>query len=338
MLSKNRLKYLFIGLGSIGQRHLKNLRKLTDDTIIAYRTTTENIEELNKKYNISSYSDLDRAFDEKPDVVFITNPTRLHMPTALRAAEHNCHLFIEKPISHDLGQIDTLFTIMEKNNKICFTAFNYRFHPNLIKIKELLNQNKIGKVLFARIQVGQYLPDWHPDEDYRIGYSAIEDLGGGVVLTLIHEIDYAYWLFGEIESVIASIEKLSSLEIDVEDMASIILKTKNNVIIELHLDYIQKPATRTCEIVGERGKIVWDYFKNEVKLFQNKENKWTIFKEDSFERNDMYIYELHHFLQCINNKEKQKITNKEVKEVMKIVEVIKQSSKQDKKIYVSGIN
>jgi len=332
------MKYLFVGLGSIGQRHLKNLRNITDDSIFAFRTNTENVEELNKKYNIYSYTDLDEAFSEKPDVVFITNPTILHMPIALKAAELNCHLFIEKPISHNLEQIDSLFKIMKKNNKVCFTAFNFRFHPNLIKIKELLNQNKIGKIFFSLIQAGQYLPDWHPDEDYRKGYSARKDLGGGVVLTLIHEIDYIYWLFGEVESVFASLEKLSLLDIDVEDAASIILKTKDNVIIELHLDYIQRPPSRNCEIVGESGKIVWDYYDNEVKLFENKTDNWTIFKEDKFKRNDMYVEELNHFLNCINNKEKQKISNKEVKEVMKIIEAIKQSSKQEKKILIKNIN
>lgn len=332
------MKYLFVGLGSIGQRHLKNLRNITDETILAYRTNTKNVEGLNNEYNIKSYLDLDDAFNQKPDVVFISNPTSLHMPIALKAAEHNCHLFIEKPISHNLDQIDLLFKKMKENNKVCFVAYNFRFHPNLIKIKEILNQNKIGKIFFSRVQAGQYLPDWHPYEDYKKGYSARKDLGGGVVLTLIHEIDYIYWLFGEVKSVFASLEKLSSLEIDVEDTASIILKTKNNVTIELHLDYIQKPAVRNCEIVGEKGKILWDYFNNEVRLYQNKTDNWTSYKEDNFNRNDMYVGELSHFLHCINNKESQQISHKDVKDVMKIIKAIQQSSKKENKIFMRDVN
>ena len=331
------MKYLFIGLGSIGQRHLKNLRDTTKEPIIAYRTNTKNIEELNKKYNIESYTDLNEAFEEKPDVVFITNPTSLHIPVALKAAKNNCHIFIEKPISHDLAQVDKLFSITEKNNKICFVGLNYRFHPNLIKIKQLLDENKIGKVLFVRIQAGQYLPDWHPGEDYKKGCSARKDLGGGIILTLIHEIDYAYWLFGEIDSVLAQTEKLSSLKIDVEDVAAMILKTKNNAIIELHLDYLQKPAARTMEIIGEKGTINWDYFKNDVKLFLNKENRWITYEEKSFGRNDMYLDELKHFLKCINGEEKQKIANKDVEDVMNIVKAIKQSSREERKIYIMDV-
>lgn len=327
------MKYLFVGLGSVGQRHLKNLRNITDDPILAYRTTTKNFEELNNKYNLTSYTDLKKAFEQKPDVVFITNPTSLHMPIALQAAKHNCHLFIEKPIFHSLQNIEKLFSLMEKNNKICFVAFNYRFHPNLIKIKELLNKKQIGRILFARIQAGQYLPDWHPDEDYRKGYSAKRELGGGVVLTLIHEIDYVYWLFGEINSLFAFTDKISSLEIDVEDIAEILLKTKNNTLLEIHLDYLQRPATRTCDIIGEKGRITWDYFKNEVQLFPYKENKWTIYKEKLFERNDMYVNELRHFLNCVQFKEKLRINKKDVIDVMRIVDAIKKSSKLGKKIY-----
>ena len=331
-MHNEEMKILFVGLGSIGQRHLQNLRNITKDSVIAYRSCADDINELDKKYNIQSFTDIDKAFQEKPDVVFITNPTSLHMPIALKAAENNCHIFVEKPISHNLNQTDELFSTMEKNKKICFVGLNYRFHPNLIKIKELLDKNTIGKVLFARIQSGQYLPDWHPEEDYRKGCSAKKDLGGGAVLTLIHEIDYAYWLFGKIESVMAFTEKLSSLEIDVEDTAAMILKTKNNAIIELHIDYLQRPASRTTEIVGEKGTIYWDYFKNEVKLFQNKENKWTTFKEKSFERNKMYADELKHFLRCINNEEEPKITNNDVKEVMKIAEAVKKSAEEGKRI------
>jgi len=332
-----KMKYLFVGLGSIGQRHLQNLRAITKDCVIAYRPNAKNIDELNKKYGIKTYTDIKKAFQEEPDVVFITNPTSLHMPIAFKAAEKKCHIFVEKPISHNLNQIDELFSVMKKNNKICFVGFNYRFHPNLIKIKQLLDENKIGKILFARIQAGQYLPDWHPEEDYRQGCSARKDLGGGVVLTLIHEIDYAYWLFGKIESVMASIEKLSSLEIDVEDTASMILKTKNDAIIELHIDYLQRPATRTTEIIGEKGTISWDYFKNEVRLLLNRESKWITYKEKSFERNDMYADELKNFLKCIKNSEQPKITNDDVKDVMRIIEAIKKSSQTGKRINLMGI-
>jgi len=326
------MKYLFIGLGSIGKRHLENLRELTNDEIIAYRSSKKN-DGLGDKYGIKEYYDFDETLKQNPDVVFITNPTKFHMRFALKIAKNNCHLFIEKPISHNLEKIDELLDIMNKNKKICYVGFNFRFHPNLIKINELIKSDKIGKVLFARMQVGQYLPDWHPDEDYRKSYSARKDLGGGVVLTLIHELDCAHWLFGEIKSVIAYVGKLSSLDIDVEDTASIIMKTKNGAFLEIHLDYIQKPLTRTCEIVGEKGKIEWNYTKNTVRLYLNKEKKLILYKEKKFRRADMFKKELKHFLNIIKKGNKNNKSN-DIKHVMKIVEAIKKSSKKKKSIEI----
>ena len=130
-------------------------------------------------------------------------------------------------------------------------------------------------------------------------------------------------------------EKISPLEIDVEDIASIIMKTKDNTIIELHMDYIQKPPTRVLELVGQKGKIIWDYFANEIKIFENKNNKWTTIKEKDFQRNHMYAEEMKHFLKCINGKEKPKITYKDVTDVMNVVKAIKKSAKDGKKIYLS---
>jgi len=328
------MKYMFVGLGSIGQRHLKNLRKITDDPVIAYRTNKSNIEEIDEKFNVKSFTDLKEALDEKPDVVFITNPTNLHIPVALKAADISSHLFIEKPISNNSEKIDELYKKMEKNKKNCFVGLNYRFHPSLIKIKNMLDEKDIGKILFARIQVGQYLPDWHPDNDYRLEYSARKDMGGGVVLTLIHEIDYAYWLFGEVKSVFAFTDKISNLEIDVEDVASIIMKTKDNILVELHMDYLQKPPSRSLEIIGTKGKITWDYFKGEIKIYDNKKDIWTTIKEEGFNRNQMYEDEIKHFLNCIKEKEKPRITYKDISDVMKIVDAVKKSASNGFKIEI----
>ena len=336
--SYQQITYLFVGLGSIGQRHLKNLRSMTNARILAYRSSKRSNKSIEDKYNIDSFSNLETALAKYPDVVFITNPTSLHIPTALKAAKNKCHLFIEKPISHNTDNIDKLFSICKHNNKVCYVGYNYRFHPNLLKIKQFIDEKIIGKIYFARIQVGQYLPDWHPNKDYRKEYSAIEELGGGVVLTLTHEVDYIHWLFGEIDSLISFTKKVSQLEINVEDIAAIILETKDNIVIELHMDYLQRPSSRTCEIVGENGKILWDYFKNEIKLFVGKENKWYVFREDNFQRNDMYKNELIHFHACIDDKEQPVVSVDQVKAVMDIVKAIKLSSLKGKKIFIESVS
>lgn len=320
------MKYLFVGLGSIGQRHLKNLRETTSERILAYKTNPKKNQAFAIKYNVEVFSDFNKALAEKPDIVFITNPTSLHLPFALKAAKQGCHLFIEKPISRDLKDVDKLFKIVSRKKTVCQVAFQLRFHPNLLLIKKLIEDKRIGKILFSRIEAGQYLPDWHPGEDYQTGYAARKNLGGGVILTLIHELDYVYWLFGEIESISAYVDKISSLKIDVEDMAAIIARTKAGVILEIHLDYIQRPMSRSCRIVGDRGKIEWDYIKNEVKLFIGKNNKPKVFKAKNFEKNKMYQDELYHFLRCVARREEPSPKVKEVKAVMEFVAAIKKSA------------
>src|SRR3989339_1879660 len=146
------MKYLFVGLGSIGQRHLKNLRKITNGQILAYSANPKKNKNFADEYGVEIINDFSQALAEKPEIVFITNPTSLHLPFALRAAKQGCHLFIEKPISHNLKNVDKLFKIASQKKIICQVAFQLRFHPNLLLIKELIKNRKIGKVLFARIE------------------------------------------------------------------------------------------------------------------------------------------------------------------------------------------
>lgn len=331
-------RYLFVGLGSIGMRHLENLRQITNDPILAYRSSKKSVP-ISKLYKVQSFFNYDLALKQKPDVVFITNPTSLHLPHAIKAAETACHIFIEKPISNNLNFVNKLYSISNKHNRLCYVGFNFRFHPTLIQIKKLLNAGKIGNVLFARIQVGQYLPTWHPEEDYRKSYSSQKKLGGGVLLTLIHEIDYAYWLFGNFKWVIATCEKLSSLDIDVEDTVAIIAKTSNGTLVELHMDYLQTPPERNCEIIGTKGKIIWNYFDNSLKIYQDKLEKPEIYRKNSFERNQMFVAQLKHFIKQVESAKttKKHLLNdqqKSVVDVMKIIQAIKKSSKIGKKIYL----
>lgn len=314
------IKYLFIGLGSIGLRHLQNLRSLTDDPIYALRTKVD--KNVDKKYNIQSITSVRRAIEIKPDVVFITNPTSKHLSFAMMFCVS--HLFIEKPLSINSNGIKELINHMGQNDKVCFVGYNYRFHPQLMQIKKLLDEHKIGKILYANLQSGQYLPDWHPEEDYRKNFAAQKDLGGGALLTMSHDIDYAYWLFGPQEVVYSNLEKKSDLDINVEDTVNIITETKNGSIIMIHMDYIQQPASRTLEIVGEKGRITWNYYKNELVIYTNK--MMESFEAAYFDRNDMFIDELKHFLNCVKGKEKPKITHEDIKVIMEIIDNVKKEN------------
>ena len=203
------MKILFCGLGSIGQRHVRNLRKLLGDEvgILAYRTrkqspvlnqdmTVQAGADIEQIYGIRSFANLDDALAERPDAVFVTNPNLLHLQVALAAARAGCHLFIEKPLSHSLDGIDELIEIVQRKKLVAFVAYQFRFHPGLRLMKTFIEEGRLGRLSAAHIVNGEYLPDWHPYEDYRQSHAARREQGGGCLSIQTHELDYAPWLFG----------------------------------------------------------------------------------------------------------------------------------------------
>ena len=277
-------------MGSIGKRHLKNLRKFPIEIITFSK----------HKNSKNKFNSFESCLKDKLDFGLVTNITNMHVSTSIKLAKSNLHIFIEKPLSNSLSNLKNLEMLVNKKNLITQIGCNLRFHPCLIKIKNLLLDEILGKVIFVQAEHGSYFPDWHTYEDYTKSYAGRKELGGGVVLTSIHEIDYLYWLFGDIVEVSSQSGKFSDLKINAEDYSATILKFKNGIVGELHLDYFQRPYSRKCKIVGTKGMLIWDYEKNSIKLFDNKQNKWKIImKLNKFNINSTYVDEMTHFISCI---------------------------------------
>ena len=305
------MKILMVGLGAIGQRHLRNLRELmgVEIEILAYRfrnkskILTDNLKiednsNLEDKYNIITYTDLDHALAQKPDAVFVCNPSSLHIPTALKAAKAGCHLFIEKPISNNLDHVDELINLVESQNTTAVVGYQMRFNPCLQRLHSILQEQMIGRVLSVRAEVGEYLPGWHTYEDYRHSYASKQDLGGGTLLSQIHELDYLYWLFGLPRRVYALGGHLSSLELDVEDTAEILMDYEmdgRSVPVSLHQDYLQRPSRRTCDIIGDHGKILVNLAALSVDVFDGEGEQVEASSYAGFQRNQMFMDELKYF-------------------------------------------
>lgn len=310
------MKILMIGLGGIGQRHLRNLRALLGDTleVLAYRVRrhstvlTDKLQiepgsSLEEKYGVTVFDNLDAALAQKSDAAFVCNPSSLHVTAALAAVRAGCHSFIEKPLSHNLDQVDELIEVLERTGRVGFVAYQLRFHPCLQRVRQLLDGQAIGRTIAVRAEVGEYLPDWHKYEDYREMYAARRDLGGGVVLSQIHELDYLYWFFGFPKKVFAVGGHLSRLEVDVEDVASILMDCAG-IPVHLHQDYVQRPPSRTLEIIGDAGKILVDFRVPSVQVFDEHGEQTALEVFADFERNQLFLDELTHFLACIDGKEK----------------------------------
>ena len=293
------MKFLIAGFGSIGRRHFRNLLALGERDIVVYRTgnSTLPVEELN---GFSVETELEAALAHRPDGVVIANPTALHLPTAIPAAQGGASILMEKPVSSSLDGLNALGAALEQGGGKLLMGYQFRFHPGLQKIADLLSEGAIGRPLSARAHWGEYLPNWHPWEDYRKSYSARSDLGGGVVLTLCHPLDYLRWLLGEVEGVWSIIGKISDLEIQVEDVAEIGLTFASGAIASVHLNYYQRPATHTLEIAGTEGTIRWDNADGAVRLYRASKEMWEHFPAPaSFERNDLFLAELRNFIACI---------------------------------------
>jgi len=294
------MKFLIIGFGSIGKRHFQNLKNIPGIDVIIYRTYKK--EKIPPNIEPWIFTDIEEAFAQKPDTVIISNPTHLHMQYALLAAEHKCHIFIEKPLSHNMMNVKKLIKLVKENDLITMMGCNMRFHPSLMFVKNLIDQNVIGNIISARAEVGQYLPDWHTDEDYRKNHSAKQFMGGGVILDLIHELDYVTWLLGDVKEVVAFSNKSSDLDITTEDIAEILLRFKNNSIASVHLDYIQKIPVRICKIIGNDGIIELDLITGLIML--NGVQMCVTSKD--FNTSLTYMYEMKHFINCIKNNEQTK--------------------------------
>jgi len=289
---------LICGVGSIGERHLNNLLLLGYKNIILYRQRNKPLRTINRKFPV--FLNLDIALKENPKISFITNPTSLHVETAIKCARAGSHIFIEKPLSHNKDDIYKLNKIIKNKNLKVMIGYMMRFHPCIRKIKEIIDKKITGNILSTISIWGEYLPDWHPWEDYKNSYAAKKDLGGGPALTLSHDLDLLVYLLGKPDRLKAFAIYNSSLNIDTEHSIDIILKYKNGIVSSIHLDYIQKPPCREYFFIGDKGKIKFDYFKNKVEIYTDSSKEVFTAPED-FKRNDMFLEEIKYFLNCIEN-------------------------------------
>jgi len=323
------MKILVIGCGSIGERHIRNLRGLSAGEIIACDTDRKRLSAIGKKYKIQTYADLGRALSKNVDAALVCTPTNTHIPIARKVIDSGAHVFIEKPLSHNLKGVDDLIDRARKKNLAIFVGYNLRFHPGLVLVKRLLEKGEIGKVLSARAEFGQYLPDWRPLQDYRRSYTARKMLGGGIILDSSHELGYMRWLLGEVKEVSCFAGKLSRLVTDVEDTARVLLKFRSGSIASVSLDFIRRDYSRNCELICEEGSIIWDYPGALVKIYSAKNKKWRVIKVGS-DPNEMYVREMRHFIRCVQGKESPLSDGKEGKKTLEIALAAKKSAETGK--------
>lgn len=261
------MKALFIGLGSIGIRHLKNLKRIQDAEIIAYNSGCKHkSSDIRDMFNVLSFESMAEAIGSKPDFAIISNPTNLHVKTAFQLADSGIPFLIEKPVSDSQAKLDRLSQLVKEKKLPVMVGFQLRCHPGYKQLRKIVQAGEIGRPLSLQGYVGQYLPTWHPHEDYRANYSAKKDQGGGVILDLCHELDIATSILGPAISLNCYQGHCSDLEIETEDIAEITMAHEKNVFSHIHLNYLEPGYKWVTSVLGTRGKVTWDYGNRVVTL------------------------------------------------------------------------
>jgi len=309
------MRVLVIGCGSIGERHIKNLLDLGVEVMV-FDIAVQREEAMRTKYKLKDYAK-DREVPPFPDACLICTPASSHLKMVLK--NRNCpYIFIEKPIADKVTP--ELEELVKKLGDRILVGYNWRFHSNIRKVKELLDPGAIGQVYKAHAEFGYYLPYWRPKRDIH----DVENLG--VILEASHELDYLMWLFGPVESEMCVKAEVGGFGLGVEDQAEIILNFKSGVIASVSLDMLNKRYTRTLQIVGEGGVIDWNWHLGLTLLDGNGWVAPCCNYTGSCKYADIdvsYIEEMKHFIRVVEGKEKPLVTAKEALAVLELAERLK---------------
>ncbi len=328
-----------VGTGSIGRRHLTNLIALGCHEVIAV-SEHQKLDTLEiNGLKIPVYHDFSSLLesDNPIDAVFICNPSSMHADYLVRSVAAGKNVYLEKPVAVDLDQIIKTKDFTSPQPVIVAVGNQFRFHPHLVSIKNKIQSGALGEILSAQAVQGEHLADYHPGEDYRQSYAARRELGGGVLLTQIHQIDYLNWLLGPFESVVAVNQEKNSLGLDVEENVSYLLRNTSGVIAYGHVDYLRRPKQAALVIAGTKGTIEWSFYDQSL--------KWVGIGEDvvdtsynSQDRNQLFYDAALDFLESIEQQREPRSTLTDGINSLAIVDAIKQSIASNEPVRIKAIN
>jgi predicted dehydrogenase len=334
-------RILIVGLGSIGKRHIRLARELLPQSEIA--VLRHKVDLIIPEGASHIFSAMAEALSFAPQLAVIANPASFHLSAAMPLAEAGVHLLIEKPLSAKTEGVKDLLEACKKTNAVFALGYNLRFLQSLQKFKSMLDDQVIGNVWSVRSEIGQYLPSWRPNSDYRQGVSAQHVLGGGALLELSHEIDYLRWIFGEVDWVQAVLTQQSDLEIDVEDSAHLILgfvgkSTERPVVATVNLDFIRQDTTRLCTAIGQLGSLRWNGIAGTVELWVSGTQGWQEIYIHQATRDESYVAEWQNFIACIEQGDHPMITGEDGLKVLYVIEAARLAAKTKSQVKIGSVN
>ena len=322
------MRVLVVGAGSVGTRHCRNLVALGHD-VTASDADPERRALAAALPGVAVAESLDAGLAGGPAAVLVCTPPSSHVAIARRALEARAHVFIEKPIAAAADDVPELLDLARRQDRLVSVGYNLRFLPSLRRVKALLDAGRIGRVLMARAEFGFYLPAWRPGRDYRDNYAVSRELGGGILLDAIHELDYLGWMLGDAVEVLCAAAHVSDLAGDTEDVAEVTLRFADGALGQVHLDYVRRAYRRRLEVIGAEGVIEWEYPSQRVTVRGPAPDRAEDIAVEGIDA-DMYVEEMKHLIRCLEHTDSPLVDGAQALRSLRLVEAAKASAARGK--------
>lgn len=314
----------------MGKRRIRNLQHLKAGEMIGFDLREDRRREAEERYKIKTFGDFEKAMAEDPDALVISTPPDLHMKYAIIAAKENKHFFTEASVVDD--GMEELIRLIKGKRIVAAPSCTMRFHPAIKKIKELVDERAVGRPLVFTHHSGQYLPDWHPWEDYRKFYAAKKKTGAAREIVPF-ELVWLTWVLGDVKVISCFKGKISDLDVEIDDVYQLLLKFKSGLLGHLLVDVVARYPTRHFRLLGEEGVIEWNWNTNLVRLYRAEEKSWESYPADEgmpekgyIIGEGMYTEEMRSFLKAINGEAEYPYTFEEDWKILKLLYDAERSS------------
>lgn len=314
-----------IGMGSIAARHLANIKRCWPNISTICASSSGRIPD-EQIANIDQFcSNMDDVVAKVPDLAIVASPATLHAAHTRKFLEKGIPVLIEKPIAASVGEAESLLSCLKEKSITAGIGYCLRFSPAAGVLREAINQNILGTIYSVFVHVGQYLPDWRRDKPYQDTVTASKALGGGVLLELSHEFDYLQWFFGTLHYQHAQLRSSNELGLEVEEIADVVLSTRNGAVCTVHMNCLQKKPQRYCQIVGEKGELTWNLVDNNVMHSSSDGDKY-LYSDAAWDRNQMYVSMLENFFHSCDQKVFDAVRLEEAVNTVKLIGEIKEKA------------
>ena len=293
-----RHRVLIIGVGSIGERHVRCFQATGRAVVSICEPNEERRLDVGDRYDVDrAYASLDDAVNDPFDAAVVAVPANLHVTVALPMAEAGCHLFVEKPLSTSLEEVSRLRQVVSDKGLVAVVGYQHRVNPVLVDMKETIDSRRFGNPVQIVSTCGQHFPTYRPA--YREIYFADRTTGGGAVQdSITHILNAGEWLVGPIQSLVADTAHQILDGVDVEDTVHIL--TRQGPVMGCYaLNQYQAPNEITVTVVCERGAVRWEVHNHRWRWMVEPGGDWSDVQFEVQERDVPYLRQAEVFLDAL---------------------------------------